>query len=94
MILGKADIKINKMNLDLDIGLGTQPSLQNELAPEIEVSRINVVINPNDIDIVLSGSFVSKIASVFIPLFKSTLIPMIISSLEDKVKAIVDQTID
>jgi hypothetical protein len=83
------------MNLDLAIGFSTQPGVpSNELAPKLEVSKINVAIDPKDIDIVLSGSLVSKIASVFIPLFKSTLIPMIISSLEDEVKTLVDTTLD
>jgi len=93
-VKGKADITIKKMDLNLDIGLSTQPSKQDELAPELDISNINVSINPDDIDIVLSGSLVSKIASVFIPLFKSTLIPLIVSSLEDQVKVIVDTTLD
>ena len=93
-VKGKADITIKKMDLNLDIGLSTQPSKQDELAPELDISNINVLINPDDIDIKLSGSLVSKIASVFIPLFKSTLIPLIVSSLEDQVKVIVDTTLD
>lgn len=65
-----------------------------ELAPKLEVSNVNVAINPDDIDIKLSGSLVSKIASVFIPLFKKTLIPMIVDDLEAQVKDLVDKTID
>jgi hypothetical protein len=94
-VTGKADIEIKKLNLDLAIAFGTQPgNPKTELAPYLDVSKINVIINPNDIDITLSGSLVSKIANIFIPLFKSTLIPMIVSDLEDQVKTLVDQTLD
>lgn len=94
-VTGKANINIKKMNLDMAVAFSTQtgnPSF--ELAPKLDVSKINVAINPDDIDITLSGSLVSKIASVFIPLFKSTLIPMIVNDLEDQVKTIVDKTLD
>ena len=81
--------------MDLAIGFSTQPgNPSSELAPKLEVSKIDVNINPSDIDIKLSGSLVSKIASVFIPLFKSTLIPMIVEDLESNVKTIVDTTLD
>lgn len=51
-------------------------------------------MNPDDIDITLSGSLVAKIASVFIPLFKSTLIPMIVNELEQTVIKTIDTTVD
>jgi hypothetical protein len=94
-VTGNADIKVKKMNLDVAIGVSTQPGVpSNELAPKLAVSNMDVKINPNDIDITLSGSLVSKIASVFIPLFKSTLIPAIISSLETTAKGIVNNNLD
>jgi len=94
-VKGNADINIKKLNMDLAIGFSTQPGVPaTELAPKLEVSNVNVAINPDDIDIKLSGSLVSKIASVFIPLFKKTLIPMIVDDLETQVKDLVDKTID
>ena len=94
-VTGNADINIKKLNMDLAIGFSTQPGVPaTELAPKLEVSNVNVAINPDDIDIKLSGSLVSKIASVFIPLFKKTLIPMIVDDLEAQVKDLVDKTID
>lgn len=51
-------------------------------------------MNPDDIDITLSGSLVAKIASVFIPLFKSTLIPMIVDDLVKTVTTTIDTTVD
>lgn len=55
---------------------------------------MNININPDDIDITLSGSLVAKIASVFIPLFKSTLIPMIVNDLVQTVTTTIDTTVD
>ena len=55
---------------------------------------MNINMNPDDIDITLSGSLVAKIASVFIPLFKSTLIPMIVDDLVKTVTTTIDTTVD
>jgi hypothetical protein len=60
----------------------------------LTVQKFNVNINPDDIDIVLSGSLVAKIASVFIPLFKSTLIPMIVNDLIKTVTTTINTTVD
>lgn len=83
------------MNADIELGLTTQPGTPaTDVAPKITADKVAVNINPDDIDIKLSGSLVSKIASVFIPLFKSTLIPMIVDDLTSQIKTIVDTTID
>jgi hypothetical protein len=79
------------MNIDLELALSTQPGTPaTDLAPMITVSKVDVNINPDDIDITLSGSLVSKIASIFIPFFKSTIIPLVVNDLEDQVKSIVN----
>lgn len=92
---GKANIAIKKMNADIELGLTTQPGTPStDVAPKITADKVAININPDDIDIKLSGSLVSKIASVFIPLFKSTLIPMIVDDLTSQIKTIVDTTID
>ena len=94
-VSGKAAVNIKKLNLDAEFDASTQPGTPaTDLAPMVTVSKINVDINPDDIDITLSGGLVAKIASVFIPLFKSTLIPLIVSNLEDTVKSTISTTID
>lgn len=83
-VTGNADIVIKKMGVDIEIDLSTQPSTPSyELAPLLKVNKSIVNINPSDIDVSLSGSFVAKIASVFIPLIKGTIIPSIVTNIED-----------
>lgn len=92
---GKAEVTIKKMDIDLELALSTQAGTPaTDLAPMVTVSKVDVNIDSNDIDIKLSGSLVSKIASVFIPFFKSTIIPMVVKDLEDQVKSIVSGTVD
>ena len=76
---GGMDVKIKNINMDFEVGLGTQPGTPTtELAPKLTAQKVAVAINPDDVDITLSGSFVAKIAGVFIPLIKSTIIPTIV----------------
>ena len=94
-VKGKANIAIKKMNVDLELGISTQQGTPStDVAPKILADKVAVNINPDDIDIKLSGSLVSKIASVFIPFFKSTLIPMIVDDLTAQIKTIVETTVD
>jgi len=82
-VKGQADVNIKKMGVDFAIGFATQQGTPSyDTAPLLKVDKTNVDINPDDIDIKLTGGLVSKIASVFIPFFKSTLIPMIINDME------------
>jgi hypothetical protein len=75
-VTGDAVIKIEKMGADFQLGLSTQPGTpSSELAPLLKVNKIDVQLNSDDIDITVSGSLVSKIANVFIPLIKSSIIP-------------------
>jgi len=53
-----------------------------------------VNLDPNDIDITLSGSLVSKIANIFIPLIKSSIIPQIIDQVKAAAKTTIEGTID
>jgi hypothetical protein len=41
----------------------------------LNVVKDQININPNDIDVTLTGSMVAKIAGIFVPLIKNTLIP-------------------
>lgn len=58
------------------------------------MAKTDVALNSSDIDITLSGSLVSKIASLFIPLLKSTVIPQVITQVKEEIKDIVQNTID
>jgi hypothetical protein len=78
-VKGKADIKINKVALDVELDAGTQPGTPSpELAPMVEVQKMDISINPDDIDIQLTGGLVAKIANVLIPILKSQVIPSVI----------------
>ena len=60
--------------------MSTQPGTPSyELAPKLTAHKVAVTLNPDDIDIKLTGSLVSKIANVLIPLIKSTVIPGVIN---------------
>jgi hypothetical protein len=76
---GKADIKISKIGIDMELGLKTttgKPSY--DLAPVLEALKTGVTINPDDVDIKLTGGLVTKVASALIPAIKSSLIPDIV----------------
>ena len=78
-VTGSADVKVNKMAIDMEIDVSEQAGTPStEMAPKLKVQKSDITINSDDLDISLSGSLVAKIASVFIPLFKSTIIPLVV----------------
>jgi len=78
-VSGSADVKVNKMAIDMEIDVSEQAGTPStEKAPKLKVQKSDIIINSDDLDITLSGSLVAKIASVFIPLFKSTIIPLVV----------------
>jgi len=92
---GAMDVKIKNINMDFEVGLGTQPGTPStELAPMLTAKKVDIVINPDDVDITLSGSLVAKIAGVFIPLIKSTIIPTIVDQVKTTATTLIDTTID
>jgi len=48
------------------------------LAPKIAIPKIDININKNNVDIKLKGGLVTKIAGIFTPYLKDTLLPTII----------------
>jgi hypothetical protein len=64
------------------------------MAPKLKVQKSDITINPDDVDITLSGSLVSKIASVFIPLFKSLVIPDVVKTVQSQIQTVVDTTVN
>jgi len=95
-VKGQANIKISKINIDFEVDVGTQKANDtDQLAPKLTVSKVTIGINPDDVDIKLTGSgAVVRIASIFIPLIKSTILPEIVTQIESQVKTIVATTID
>jgi len=71
--------------------LETQPGTPSwETAPKIGVQKTDIQINPDDVDVKLTGGLVAKIASVFIPFVKSTIIPTIVKTVQDGIKKEID----
>jgi hypothetical protein len=80
---GSAKVHVKKMAIDMEIDVSEQPGTPStEMAPKLKVQKSDITINPDDLDIELSGSLVAKIASVFIPLFKSTIIPLVVKQVQ------------
>jgi len=60
----------------------------------LKIVKFNISIDPKNIDITLSGSAVAKIANILIPLIKSSLIPVMVDSIEKEIKTLIETTID
>jgi len=87
-VTGSANIKIKNIGLDLELGFDTQADVNNgELAPKLSVVKNSIKINPDDIDVELSGSLVAKIAGIFIPIIKNSIIPGVVTKIEDAITA-------
>merc|ERR1712195_165331 len=93
-VTGSVDVKVNKMGVDMEIDVSEQKSAQGENAPKLKVQKSAITINPDDLDISLSGSLVAKIASVFIPMLKSTIIPLVVEQVQAQIGTMVDTTIN
>merc|ERR1712166_340205 len=94
-VSGHADVKVNKMALDMEVDVSEQagtPSTQ--MAPKLKVQKSDITINSDDLDITLSGSLVAKIASVFIPLFNSTIIPLVVKQVQAQIVTVIDTTVN
>jgi len=71
------------MGIDMEIDVSEQAATPStEMGPKLKVQKSDININPDDLDISLSGSLVAKIASVFIPLVKSTIVPAIVEQVQ------------
>merc|ERR1712166_1699250 len=92
---GHASVKVKKMSVDMEFDVSEQPGTpSSEMAPKLKVQKSAITINPDDLDVTLSGSLVAKIASVFIPLFKSTIIPLVVKQVQAQITTVVDTTIN
>lgn len=55
---------------------------------------MDITVNPDDIDIKLTGGLVAKIASALIPLLKGSVIPAVINQVKDQATTLIDTTLD
>jgi len=55
---------------------------------------LNIIVNPDDVDITLTGGLASRIAGVLIPYLKSTVIPDVITQVETTVTTLIDTNIN
>lgn len=79
----------------MELDASTQPGTPSyELAPKITAQKLAINVNPDDIDIQLTGGLVSKIANILIPLIKSSVVPSIIDQVTTQAKTLIDTTID
>jgi hypothetical protein len=82
-VTGTVHVDVKKMGIDMEIDVSEQAGTPStEMAPKLKVQKSTISINPDDLDVTLSGSLVAKIASVFIPLFKSTIIPAVVKAVQ------------
>ena len=92
---GKANINIKQAAIDAELDASTQPSTpEYELAPKLDAKKFTVSINPDDIDITLTGGLVAKIANVLIPLLKNTVIPQMVQQIETTAITTINGQID
>lgn len=91
---GEAAIKINKMSIDVEVDISTQVAQSGQNAPKLEIQKCNINVNPDDVDITLTGGLASKIAGAFIPFLKSTVVPDIIKVIDTTITTGIDTTIN
>lgn len=92
---GKANIKLKNIGVDVEIDAGTQESTPSyELAPKLDAKKFNINVNPDDIDITLTGGLVAKIANILIPLLKNSVIPQTLQQVEGTAKDMINGQID
>jgi hypothetical protein len=78
---------VHNIGIDFEADVSTQKGqATTDLAPKVAIPKVNININSDDVDIKLTGGLVSKIAGVFIPFIKGTLIPQIIKQVQDTVQ--------
>jgi len=92
-VSGELAIKINNLGIDMEVDLGIQ-QVGNEKAPHLTLEKDTINVNPDDVEITLTGGLVSRIASIFIPFLKSTVIPDLITTIRSTIKDIVNTDIN
>ena len=63
-------------------------------APKLTAKKVDLEINPDDVDIELHGGLVTKIAKILIPLLKNSVIPTIVKQVEDTATDAINKQLD
>jgi hypothetical protein len=61
---------------------------------KLDTKKFTIDLNPNDIDITLTGGLVAKIANILIPTLKNSVIPDVIKQVESQVPTIINGQVD
>jgi len=92
-ISGSMDIQITDAGLDTTVDLSTQTVASlGELAPALNCESVDLKVDADNVAITLSGGAVDKIASTLISLLKSSILPEIITTVEDSLKTVINTT--
>jgi hypothetical protein len=94
-VTGTVNIDVKKMGIDMEFDVSEQPGTPaTEMAPKLKVQKSAININPDDLDVTLTGSLIAKIASVFIPLVKSTIVPAVVKVVQQQISTVVSTTVN
>jgi len=86
-------IDITNMSLATRLDVGTQPSdFSYDVAPKLNVGQMDINLDPKNINVQLTGGFVTKIASVFVPFIKGTLVPQMIAQVKTQATQAINVT--
>lgn len=88
---GQIAIDVKTLGMDLELDLLTQQGTPSyDVAPKLAVQKTDIQIDPKNVDITLTGGLVAKIASVFIPFVKSTVLPTVVTTVQGLIKDTID----
>jgi hypothetical protein len=93
-ITGQMDITVTDAGLDTTVDLSTQnvATLGGEMAPFLTCESVALKVDPSNVTIKLTGGAVDKIASSLISLMKSSILPEVITGVQDSLKTAIDVT--
>jgi len=83
------------LGVHVPLAMSTQPGTPSyDLAPKVTTPGVVIDLNPDNVNITLTGALVSKIANILIPLIKNTILPQVITTIEQKAGVLINTTID
>jgi len=88
------DITVTDAGLDTTVDLSTQSvsAMGGEMAPQLACESVALKVDPSNVTIKLTGGAVDKIASTLISLLKSSILPEVITGVQDSLKTVIDTT--
>ena len=83
------------VGVHIPLALGTQPGTHgDDLAPKVTTTGLQIDLNPDNVNITLTGDLVAKIAGILIPLIKNTILPEVIKQVETQATELINTTLD